>query len=88
MPKQKKAAVKVIKKAIKKTVKVVKKAAKKPKQDSPQKPSRATAPKITKKPAAANPVIPIKLEPSLGRPLVTQEEKLYMLFLNFCESTR
>jgi rhamnose utilization protein RhaD (predicted bifunctional aldolase and dehydrogenase) len=80
MPKKKKAATKVVKKVSKKTVKVIKKAAKKTKQASPQKPSRASAPKIVKKPVAANPVIPIKLEPSLGRPLVTQEEKLYMLF--------
>jgi rhamnose utilization protein RhaD (predicted bifunctional aldolase and dehydrogenase) len=80
MPKKKKAAAKVVKKVTKKTVKVVKQAAKKPKQASPQKVARASSPKIVKKPATANPVIPIKLEPSLGRPLVTQEEKLYMLF--------
>ncbi len=80
MPKKKKAAAKVVKKVSKKTVKVIKKAATKPTQANPLKPSRASASKIAKKPAAAIPVIPIKLEPSLGRPLVTQEEKLYMLF--------
>lgn len=80
MPKKKKAAAKVVKKVSKKTVKVIKKATTKPTQANPLKPSRASASKIAKKPAAAIPVIPIKLEPSLGRPLVTQEEKLYMLF--------
>jgi hypothetical protein len=71
MPKKKKAAAKVVKK-------VVKKAAKK--KPAPAKSSRAASSKSTEKPPAANPVIAVKLEPSLGRPLVTQEEKLYMLF--------
>lgn len=73
MPKKTKTAAKVVKK-------VTKKVAKKKKQATPQKSPPASAPKLAKKTTTANPVIPIKLEPSLGRPLVTQEEKLYMLF--------
>lgn len=79
MPKKKKATAKIVKKVSKKTVKVARKVAT-PKKATAKRSSRMATPKVAEKPPTANPVIPIKLEPSLGRPLVTQEEKLYMLF--------
>src|SRR4051812_25347030 len=79
MPKKKKAAAKVVKKVVKKAAQVAKKPAKKTKQAIPTKRSHAR-PKSVANPSAVKPVIAVKLEPSLGRPLVTQEEKLYMLF--------
>jgi len=86
MPKKKAVAKaikkKVAKKAVKKLVKaprVAAKGAKKatvvarrlPKSDKPAKHAIPPAPKS---------IEPAKAEPTLGRPLVTQEEKLYMLF--------
>lgn len=84
MPKKKPAA-KPVKKVVKKPVKA---AAKKPKKKGPPKkkstPVRRSA---VKKATASSPAKsaapaaePPKTEVSLGRPMVTQEEKLYMLF--------
>jgi hypothetical protein len=52
------------------------------KSGKPTKPTKASATRKTKKSAgaAAAPAAPTKPEVSLGRPLVTQEEKLFMLF--------
>ena len=48
---------------------------------SPPKPkSQAKPPSPIERPAEVVRPEPVKNEPSLGRPLVTQEEKLYMLF--------
>ena len=83
MPKKKSAAKKA-KRVVKKTVvsaKVaVKKAARSPK--GTEKPlSRTVAKKKAASPAPNSAAAePAKAETSLGRPLVTQEEKLYMLF--------
>ena len=75
-----KASKKLSQKAAKPAPPVAKKAKK---SVSSSKSSSKTAVRATeKKPAAPAPprVAPAKPEPSLGRPLVTQEEKLYMLF--------
>lgn len=93
MPK-KKTATKPIKKVVKKAVAkkaVVKKAAKSVKSAGKTVKKVVRSVKITKperqpavkKPSiisATKPVETVRAEPSLGRPLVTQEEKLYMLF--------
>jgi hypothetical protein len=86
MPKKKPAA-KPVKKVVKKPVKA---AAKKPKKKGPPKkkatPVRRSAVKKASASAsspaksAAPAAEPFKAEVSLGRPMVTQEEKLYMLF--------
>lgn len=58
----------------------VKKAAKKVTPRSKPAVSKTQIPEV-KKPTSPPPATePVKSEPSLGRPLVTQEEKLYMLF--------
>jgi hypothetical protein len=64
-------------KAVKKSAKSAKPAAKKPLAKSAKPTKKALA-----RPAPAAPVKKVVApdEPTLGRPLVTQEEKLYMLF--------
>ena len=83
MPKKKTAAMKA-KKVVKKTVVsaqvAVKKAARSPKGTAKPLP-RTVAKKKAASPAPNSAAAePAKAETSLGRPLVTQEEKLYMLF--------
>ena len=86
MPKKKKAAAKTTKKVVKKTaaVKAVKKVAKKVTKKKVAVPRTASPKAVAKpaviKPADPKPAPPPKPEVTLGRPLVTQEEKLYMLF--------
>ena len=85
MPKKKtaaKKAMKVVKKAVVSAKVAVKKAARSPK-DTAKRPPRTVAKKKAASPApktAAAAAEPATAETSLGRPLVIQEEKLYMLF--------
>lgn len=91
----KKRVTKVIKKVVKKTAKKVAKKPLKPKSAAPKKKvakpvkrSAAASRPVSAKPpvAAPKPVELAKPDVSLGRPLVTQEEKLYMLFHNDYQS--
>ena len=80
---RKKAAAKSVKKVVKKTAARIKTAAKKgvrTAKGTSKKPPPRTAAKKPGVAAAPIPAEPAKPEASLGRPLVTQEEKLYMLF--------
>lgn len=76
---KKKLATKAVKKLAKAPSAVVK-SRRKPATVSPKRPKTGAADQPRATGSALKPVEAAKVEPSLGRPLVTQEEKLYMLF--------
>lgn len=74
---------KVAKKAVKQPAKATKSVArtvKKPVATSGKRPKTSASPPQRAASPVPKPAIAVKPEPALGRPLVTQEEKLYMLF--------